>query len=174
MSILAVYRPPNSDCSSFLSDLDATLSSLKRSASFLTCVVGDFNSNLCTWWSGQSSDAQGVALSTLMCDHDLTQLVEGPTRFSSTTASQLDLMFVDNTTVVNDCLLPPIADHSPTLLDVHLNFSRPLTASHQTWNWKCADVAGLKRCLESADWSTVFSAPNPTAAVSEWEKMLLS
>ena len=76
VSILAVYRPPNSDCSSFLSDLDATLSSLKRSASFLTCVVGDFNSKLSTstWWSGQSSDAQGVALSTLMCDHDLTQL----------------------------------------------------------------------------------------------------
>ena len=72
VSILAVYRPPNSDCSSFLSDLDATLSSLKRSASFLTCVVGDFNSKLSTWWSGQSCDAQGVALSTLMCDHDLT------------------------------------------------------------------------------------------------------
>ena len=110
-----------------------------------------------------------------MCDHDLTQLAEGPTRFASATASQLDLMFVDNTIVVNDCLtLPPIADHSPTLLDFHLNFSRPLTASHQTWNWKCADFAGLNRFLESADWSTVFSAPNPTAAVSEWEKMLLS
>ena len=57
-------------------------------------------------------------------------------------------MFVDNTTVVNDCLtLPPIADHSPTLLDFHLNFFRPSTASHQTWSWKCADFAGLNRFL---------------------------
>ena len=57
-----------------------------------------------------------------------------------------------------------IADHCPTLLYFHLNFFRSPTVSNQTWKKKCADFAGLNCFLESADWSTVFSAPDPVAA----------
>ena len=51
---------------------------------------------------GQPSDVHGVALSSLMYDHGLAQMVEGPTRFSSSSASQLDLIFIDNSDAVSD------------------------------------------------------------------------
>ena len=57
-----------------------------------------------------------------MYDQGLAHFVEGPTRFSSSSASQLDLMFIDNSYAVSDCLiLPPIADRCPTLLQLQLN-----------------------------------------------------
>ena len=121
VSVVAVYRPPNFDCSSFVSEL-ASILTTRNSDSYLTCVVGDFNAKLSTSWNGQSSDVHGVALSSLMYDHGLDQMVEGPTRFSSSSASQLDLIFIDKSDAVSDCLvLPPIADHCPTLLQLQLN-----------------------------------------------------
>ena len=121
VSVVAVYRPPNFDCSLFVSELDSILTT-RNSDSYLTCVVGDFNAKLSTWWNDQPSDVHGVALSSLMYDHGLAQMVEGPTRFSSSSASQLDLIFIDNSDAVIDCLvLPPIADHCPTLLQLQLN-----------------------------------------------------
>ena len=79
VSVVAVYRPPNFDCSSFVSELDSILTT-RNSDSYITCVVGDFNAKLSTWWNGQPSDVHGVALSSLMYDHGLAQMVEGPTR----------------------------------------------------------------------------------------------
>ena len=42
--------------------------------------------------------------------------------FSPTGKLKTDLIFIDNSDAVSDCLvLPPIADHSPTLLQLQLN-----------------------------------------------------
>ena len=100
VSVVAVYCAPKFDCSSFVSNLDSILTS-RNSDIYLTCVVGDFNAKLSTWWNGQSSDAHGVALSSLMYDHGLAQMVEDPTRFSSPSASQLDLLFIDNSNIAS-------------------------------------------------------------------------
>ena len=39
VSVVAVYRPPNFDCSLFVSELDSILTT-RNSDSYLTCVVG--------------------------------------------------------------------------------------------------------------------------------------
>ena len=88
-----------------------------------------------------------------MYDHALAQMVEGPTRFSSSSASQLDLVFIVNSDAVSDCLvLPPIGDHCPTLLQLQLNVMS-LSPQHKgpckSWNFKLADFRGLNNFLKS-------------------------
>ena len=177
VSVVAVYRPPNFDCSSFVSELDSILTT-RNSDSYITCVVGDLNAKLSTWCNGQPSDVHGVALSSLMYDHGLVQMVEGPTRFSSSSASQLDLIFIDNSDAVSDCLvLPPIADHCPTLLQLQLNVMS-LSPQHKrpckSWNFKLADFRGLNNFLKSVDWSPVHTTPDASAALTLWENILVS
>ena len=177
VTVVAVYRPPNFDRSSFVSELDSILTT-RNSDSYLTCVVGDFNAKLSTWWNGQSSDVRGVALSSLMYDHGLAQMVEGPTRFSSSSASQLDLIFMDNSDAVSDCLvLPPIADHCPTLLQLQLNvmsLSPQHTGPCKSWSFKLADFPGLNNFFKSVDWSSVYTTPDASAALTLWENILVS
>ena len=177
VSVVAVYRPPNFDCSSFVSELDSILTT-RNSDSYITCVVGDFNAKLSTWWNGQPSDVHGVVLSSLMYDHGLAQMVEGPTRFSSSSASQLDLIFIDNSDAVSDCLvLPPIADHCPTLLQLQLNvmsLSPQRKGPCKSWNFKLADFPGLNNFLKSVDWSPVYTTPDASAALTLWENILVS
>ena len=113
-----------------------------------------------------------------MYDHGLAQMVEGPTRFSSSSASQLDLMFIDNSDAVSDCLvLPPIADHCPTLLQLQLNVMS-LSPQHKgpckSWNFKLADFPGLNNFLKSVDWSPVYTTPDASAALTLWENILVS
>ena len=142
----------------------------------MTCDVGDFNAKLLNWWSSQSSDAHGVALSSLMCDHGLTQVVEGPTRLANLSTFQLDLMFIDNSALVNDCIvLPPVAGHCPSLLRLQLNVSRysKRRASCSSWDFRHADLPSLNRFLEIVDWSPVYTT-DASVAVSSWESILLS
>ena len=81
MYILALYRPPRggSALSEFVSDLDSALSCLSASRNQL-CVTSDFNAKSSNWWVGQMPNEAEAVLSASMTDHNLAQLVKGPTR----------------------------------------------------------------------------------------------
>lgn len=177
--VLAVYRAPSGGASlpDFVSDLDSVLANLNLiSPKHLTCVVGDFNAKSSTWWSGQSSNDSGTALSALMVDYGLVQLVEGPTRSSTeSSASQLDLMFANDLSVVESCsVLPPVADHCPTILQFRVNFIIRSRQCRKLWDYKNADFAGLNNFLTSVDWSTVCESADASHALSLWENIVLS
>ena len=78
------------------------------------CLTDDFNAKNSSWWpwSDQSNDA-GTRLANLTDTLGLFQLVSGPTRAAGTkSAAQLDLMFINNVSVVESCdVLPPISEH---------------------------------------------------------------
>ena len=174
-STVSVYRPPggNSETlSSFISNLDQALTNLTSSSS-ITCLVGDFNAKLNHWWTGQKSNEAGIELSSLTIDHGLSQLVEGPTRIlDNSDPSQVDLMFINNFSIVNSCdVLPPIADHCPTILHLQV-----CSASRQSG---CSskrraniDFKGLNTYLSGVDWSPVLRSNDVNTALSSLEHML--
>lgn len=174
--LLTVYRPPNgsSTLPDFISDLDSTLINLRSFSRHLTCVVGDFNAKSCNWWSGQTSNDAGIALFNLMLDHGLTELVEGPTRLTAGSSSQLDLMFTNDVSAVDNCkTLPPVSDHCATLLQLNLSYSSR-TKCHSTWDYNNADFSGLNNFLSTVDWSPVFASSDVNEALSFWENLVLS
>ena len=158
-NFITVYRPPegNSESlSSFISTLDSALTNL-NSTSDITCVVGDLNAKSTHLWRDQKSNQAGVDLLRLMVEHGLSQMVDGPTRISKNSdASQIDLMSINDISPVLKCeVLPPIADHCPTILTLQLH--SPLLVSHPTQQHQLIDFEVLRDHLSMVDWSPVLS-----------------
>ena len=158
---MAVYHSPSGDLamSDFIRTLGSTLDNFVHSAKRLLCVVSDFNVKSPNCRCGQSSNDAGVALSVLMTDLGLSQLVDGPTRcVGESSAAQLDLMFVSDVSVVESTnVLSPVSDYCPTLLG--LRFSHALVKQYRTfWDFNNGDFDGLNNHLSSLDWSPVFES----------------
>ena len=96
----------------FFTSLEETLDDLPSTINSTICLTGDFNAKNSSWWSDQSTNDAGTRLANLTNTLGLFQLVSGPTRAAGTkSAAQLDLMFINNVSVVESCnVLPPISD----------------------------------------------------------------
>ena len=88
--------------------------------------MGNFNAKSSIWWGGQSTNEASDKLALMAISHGLVQIVNGPTRASgSSCAAQLDLMFIDNVSLVSKCeILSPVADHNPTIAQLSLSHRR--------------------------------------------------
>ena len=174
LNLITVYRPPDGNSeslSSFISTLDSALTNL-NSTSDITCLVGDFNAKSNHWWRDQKSNQAGVDLLRLMVEHGLSQMVDGPTRISNNSdASQIDLIFINDISPVLKCeVLPPIADHCPTILTLQLHSS--LLVSHPTQQHKLIDFEGLRDHLSMVDWSPVLSTNDVNVALTSFLRSL--
>ena len=90
-NIAAVYRPPNTDLRRFVTDCSKLLEKLvnKKDTSY---VVGDFNVNLINYEThAETSDFLNMAL-----EHYLYPTITKPTRFSKSTSTLIDNIFVSN------------------------------------------------------------------------------
>ena len=78
LDLVRLYRPPDVDMSVFISNLEDCLTAVQGSCRPL-CLIGDFNTRHHSWWSGQSSTAEGNALASFALTSGLVQVVHGPT-----------------------------------------------------------------------------------------------
>ena len=100
-------------------------------------------------------------------------MVEGPTRIlDNSDPSQVDLMFINNFSIVNSCdVLPPIADHCPTILHLQVcSASRQSACSSK--RRANIDFKGLNTYLSGVDWSPVLRSNDVNTALSSLEHML--
>jgi len=111
-----------------------------------------------------------------MADHGQVQLVSGPTRCTDNgSASQIDLMFLNDVSVVQSCdVLPPVADHCPTLLQLAVGHTSTPNCCREFWDLSKADLVSLKSVLSEVDWSPVLTSTCPADALSQWESIFLS
>ncbi len=175
--VAAIYRPPSGGLplSVFISRLDSALDNLPGLPARSLCVVGDFNAKSSCWWNGQETNDAGAALESLAVDHGLVQVVDGPTRcVSNASPSQLDLMFINNVSLVESCaVLSPVADHSPTLLQLRLGIaSVPQQKCHQIWDFDQARWDDLDAFFQACDWSPVLSCTDVNQALQSWNNIV--
>ena len=98
-------------------------------------------------------------------------MVDGATRISENSeASQIDLMFINDVSPVIKCdVLPPIADHCPTILTLHLSSS---LGCQSTQEHRRIDFEGLRGYLSLVDWSPVLKSTDVNAALSSFVCLL--
>ncbi len=174
--IAAVYRPPKSKLPEFISSLESVVDNMPNSKRSTLCLVGDFNAKNTLWWKGQQTDDAGVQLAMFALTHGLIQLVDGPTReVNCTLPAQLDLMFVDNVSLVEQCsVLSPVADHSPTLLQLNLTTKYEKCQRSQARNYASVDMEALNEVFLLCDWTAVFTSSNTCEALTAWYDIVLS
>ena len=140
LDLVCLYCPPDVDTSMFIANLEDCLTSVQGSSCRPLCLIGDFNAKHHSWWSGQSSTAEGNALASFALTSGLVQVVHGPTYgVESDHPSQLDLAFLNAPGLVKNIqALAPVADHCPTLIELALTSVRGKTSSYETWDYDSA------------------------------------
>lgn len=120
--LLVLYRPPNSTIE-FYESLNSVLKECDRKKSQChkkeMLLMGDFNIN----WENRTNRK---ALKQVTDKFDLTQLITGPTRITTTSQTQIDLIFSNRPERVEKTLnlITGLSDHNLTLLSRKLTKKR--------------------------------------------------
>ena len=142
--VSTVYRPPNnlvSEQQQFLSNIETTLFKLRRHRSANTFLVGDFNFGSCySALPGLIPKPLDDKAPELFTQFGFHQLIDRPTRQYNMSCSLLDLVFVQKTdSVVLTGLLPPLSDHSGTLLSLNTLSFKPQPKVFKSYNYEEAN-----------------------------------
>lgn len=173
LTILAVYRSPGSDVSTFIDGLDLAISPYLQDN---ICLLGDFNAKHTAWYKHQKTDHAGEALKHFSDSHGLYQLIGEPTyNVLSDKQALLDLIFVNQPSFVRSTsVLPPMADHCPVQVHLSLKKSRPPKPyTSQRFAYRDADVEGLNFALAATDWKNLLTGSIHDATTA-WTDTLLS
>ena len=144
--INTIYRPPNnlvSDQQQFLSEMEATLSIIRKHRCFNSILVGDYNfGSIYSALPGLSPKPLDDKAPDLFTQYGYSQLVDLPTRQFNLSCSLIDLIYIEKIdNVVLTGLLPPLSDHSGTLLSCNTLTFKPQpkvfnSYSYDEANWK--------------------------------------
>jgi len=177
--IYFLYRSPSSpDCSvlgSVSDSIDKALSEIP-SANFVVC--GDFNVHHVEWLRHSSgTDAPGVESFNFSVSHNLTQIVDFPTRFPENDAhspSLLDLCLLSDPTECHATCFPPLgnSDHVVVSISLQLKAGQPTDhPSHRTsYNYQRADWDSCRDLLRDIPINDILAMPVDRCAseISEW------
>ena len=175
--VASVYRPTARELATveFVSKLEVAVENCQASSKRSTLVLaGDFNAKNSVWWCGQRSNEAGLLLANCAAAHGLVQTVEGPTHaVNEPAASQLDLMFINNISLVEDCeVLSPFSDHCRTVLSLSLRRPRQSPRQHEVLDFDKADLSGLNSFLAESDWSSVLNCADVEQGLHSWHAIV--
>lgn len=159
------YRHPNTSIKDFTNFFSFTLDKLKF---VKRCFIfGDINIHLENY---SSCNTVRTYLDAVL-DYKFLPYVYLPTRFSNHSSSIIDHvysndLFVDNHGCKTGLVINDIADHCGNFLIINENsiISRDNTITEPIRNYSKSNLAKFNNCLDSADWSFVFSCQDPSLA----------
>ena len=165
ISINCLYRPPIETAEThqhFLNVTEDILTNLASHEADLKVVTSDLNFGNCYSLSPplQFKPLDYMA-PDLFSSYGFQQLIDIPTRISSTTTSLIDLVFVNSIELVEEFgTLPQIADHEGTLLCLSLEQKSKQPKQTIIFDYKNADLEGLTNFIKGYDFENqVFSLP---------------
>ncbi|CAC5356700.1 unnamed protein product [Mytilus coruscus] len=126
-TIYTKNRRPPSDKGESLEHLSTSLNRICNISSANIMLSGDFNLGNIDWSNSsvipsKPDPSLHQHLSDILQDHNLTQVVDKPTRNDCT----LDLLCMSNPSLVNRVeTLPPLGDHDIIFSEINLSFRKP-------------------------------------------------
>lgn len=170
--LFLIYRPPNLSTNEFLESLDSTLSAIDPQKPFL--LFGDFNIDLTTNAHNQHLRSQYL---NLLRSYNLRQLIDKPTRITSTTETIIDHIVVNNqvvnykaTTVDNAC-----SDHQivQLLWYTSIDVEKQNHSSFQYRSMKNFNQSNFQDDLNAVNWECLERMVNPDDQVNYFEMEFL-
>ncbi|CAB4022732.1 excitatory amino acid transporter 1-like [Paramuricea clavata] len=175
-TVCICYRPP--DCNLFFDHFDILLNNL-REASNRICIIGDFNMPHINWNTvvNITNSANGNRFCDLIQLNFLTQVVCEPTRKSNGSQSTLDLVFSNHPDDICNVKVEAnlvTSDHSVVSFDILTKVQRVKKISRNVYNFKKADLEGLKLALQCIPWETAMFEDDIESSLVCWQDLVLT
>lgn len=160
-----IYRPPNTNIAAFFEFLESTLSFVTENG--YKCVIGgDINIDMLKHSSCVSS------LSNLMASYNHYNVIDSPTRITSSSATLLDI-FITNCTqeiISSGVITSDVSDHLP----IYLSFSKK-SVQYDTNKKEIAyqvvtekELHAFRQDILETSWDFVFKKKSSSLAYSEF------
>ena len=170
------YRPPDHDIVEFLDSLGNTIEHAQRGSYATYLAIGDFNCRSSSFWTADATKIEGRMLKALLDSHNLSQLVDFPTRFQGTQASCLDLIITDRPNFIKN-ITPynPIhkCDHIPISFELNVKYPKIKSFKRMVWNFKRANWAQLSVDLQLYDWENIIGIESLDEMAKRWTEVFL-
>lgn len=161
------YRPPNSSIE-FWNHFENSLESASEQNMDMI-VLGDFNEDIL-------SPVSSNHLTRTMLKFNLAHVINEPTRITPTSATCLDLIMTNHSSIINDSqVLPPFnSDHSTITTEVNFKTYKSLTYKKNIWKFEEANITAIENELNQTDWSFILNGDNMNEIANQFEEVILS
>ena len=152
ISICSFYRPPDNSDQNYLNALKDIVTQIDTSRNHVW-IAGDFNLGNIDWQNTSTKPNSQYPrvceqLIDLVNDHGLTQMVDKPTRTTSTTSNILDIFLTNTPDMVNRCeTIPGISDHDIPFLDVSSRVILNKKAPRKIYQFHKADFDAIVKTI---------------------------
>lgn len=140
------YRPPNSGVDYWdLFEENIELASEKNSD---IVILGDLNQDMI-----QLDNNSHIC--KIMSKFNLQCMISEPTRITNTTATCLDLIITNHSSIINNTeILPPFhSDHCTVTAEIAFKTYHTQAQKKTIWKYEEADIESIETKLENTDWS---------------------
>ena len=124
----------------FLSNFEKLFDDVQILQPDFTVILGNFNAQSKSWWSGDSTTMEGTRLDSLISTHGFHQLISEPTHILRNLLSCIELIFTDQPSlVVHSGVHPTLHEsyhHQITYCKLNLKIVYPLPNERLIWNFK--------------------------------------
>ena len=160
-----IYRPPDTDISTFNDYLSELLSKVKSERKFIACL-GDFNISLLNIESHEPTHE----FADVMYSHSLFPCITKPTRVTSKTASLIDNIFCNGDTnnhgIFTGIYYTDISDHFPIFYIDNNAKAKQKERFFTKRIYSQNNLEQFKNAMDSNDWSNILSSEDPQMAYS--------
>ncbi|CAC5361240.1 unnamed protein product [Mytilus coruscus] len=147
--IMKGFTPPNAPITSldhFENLLDNVIDTDKN-----VILLGDLNIDLLK--AGPPS-----RISRICERYGIENVVQEPTRITSSTATLLDPIYINNLSILRNSMVLPsfCSDHCPTLIEINFSTARQKAYSKVVYDYDSGDYASANMYLQGKNWNECF------------------
>lgn len=160
ISVIVIYRPPNTDTSTFLDELENMLKILQKEKKIIF-LLGDFNYNTFKATKYDINSVESESFSNLLSSYNLIKLIHKPTRIKPPSATLLDNIYTSTPINVDTCrsgiITSDISDH----FFVFGMFSKLPVKSCKKWykarNFCDKNIYHFNNHIGQVNWENMYS-----------------
>ena len=122
-------------------------------------VTGDLNVRASSWWS-DDIDTISVQLESVTSYYGLYQIITEPTHILPSSASCIDLIFIDQSNlVINSGVHPSLHQncHHRIFAQINLKVYYPSPYKWLVWNYKKANLDATSLATKCFNWENAFN-----------------
>ena len=161
MSIYWTPSQSNNEYDTFLLNFEQLLTYVNSIKSHVFSVTGDFNVRSSSWWSDDVDTVEGMRLGSITSYYGLDQIINEPTHILPTSASCIDLIFINQPNlVINNGVHPSLHQncyYQIIFAKIDLKVYYPPPYKRLVWDYKKANIDAINLATKSFNWEKAFN-----------------
>ena len=180
-SIVSLYWSPSQSSDKydhFIKTFELLLAHLTSFRPYLLLIIGDFNAESSSWWSGDVDNIEGTQLESITSFYGLHQIINESTHILPSSSSCIDLIFTNQPNMIRNSGVHPSLHqncHDRIIFaKVNMKIFYPPPYKRQTWNYRNTNVEAINSAIESFNWKNAFDGKDIHAQVTFFNETLLN